>query len=61
MGNTGCDFPSQTTLPATHTLGLHDDRTLEAHSLDAGNACSALSPSKASYTADKASPLCVSW
>ena len=39
---TGRDVPSQTTLPATHTLGPHDNRTHEAGSLDAGSVCSAL-------------------
>ena len=58
LDNPGRDVPSQTTLPATHTLGPHYDRTHKAHSLDAGNP---LSSNKASYTADKAFPLSVSW
>ena len=58
---TGRDVPSQTTLPATHTLGPHDDRTHEAGSLDAGNPCSSLSSNGASYTADKPLPLSVSY
>ena len=58
---TGRDVPSQTTLPATHTLGPHDDRTHEAGSLDAGSVCSIQCSNEASYTVDKPLPLSVSW
>ena len=58
---TGHDVPSQTTLPATHTLCPYDDKTHEAHGLDGGSVCLTQWLNVAHYTVDMPLPLPVSW